>query len=332
MKLNAINNTNVNRQNKIDNKKNNKAYNNNQNFCGIADSATVFWNFVDAGGRGLQFTVEDMLGTNIPRTYKGAMSGYKYTGKINIPSLLQEAIREFLTGPIMTIAPIAILNAATRMTGKTADTHRANIENLSYLAGQLPKEENTPEVFKEKFIKKSVEDLLEQTISKTPDKASVETLSEGILNYGELASKAKTKPEKKAAKEALAELQTTFESIVKSQKENFNGRDLQKARYSTYNGKNGTTAFSNYVSYITNYANDYIRTNTTKSNTIDLAEKTINAFQTSWLGKRGLVIGSMIGLTGVALSVIPKLYTFASGKDNPTGKEIYAEAERRGGK
>ena len=117
MKLTAVNNT-TNRDND-----NNRRVNNNQSFRGAADTLVRFWQFVDNGGRAMQFTVEDMFGTNLPRTYKGAMAGYKYTGKVNVPALLQEAIREFLTGPTMCIAPMLILSLVTKMSGKTADTH-----------------------------------------------------------------------------------------------------------------------------------------------------------------------------------------------------------------
>ena len=105
---------------------------NNPNFKGGADFLVNAWRFIDSS-RGIQFTVEDMLGTNFPRTYKGAMAGYKYTGKVNVPALLQEAVREFLTGPTMTAAPVLILSIACKLSGKTANTHAKNIMNLSHL-------------------------------------------------------------------------------------------------------------------------------------------------------------------------------------------------------
>jgi len=343
MKLNAINNTIVNRQNSNTNKNNNNnnASNNSLNnticqtkqvsFTGFANAATVFWNFVDMGGRGLQFTVEDMLGTNIPRTYKGAMAGYKYTGEINMSALAQEAIREFLTGPLMTLTPFAVLGLAMKMTGKTADTHKQNIENLSYLASLTDANKEAPEVFERKFVTKTVEDLLQQTTQKTPDKETVTGLTEDILNYSALSKKAKTRAEKKEAKKALGALQSKFETIIKSTRDNFDGIDLQKARFSTYNGKTGTTNFDTYVKYITNYVTDYIKTNSSADNGVDLAEKTIKSFQRTWVGRRILTIISMVAVTGIVLSIIPKLYTLASGKDNPSGKAIYAEAQKRGG-
>lgn len=332
MKLEAINNINVNRQNKknitVNNNSNN---NNNMSFKGFADSATALWNFVDKGGRGLQFTVEDMLGTNFPRTIKGGASGYKYTGKINVSALAQEAIREFLTGPIMTATPFAIIHLATKATGKTANTHRKNIENLSYLADQIDKTPVPPELFEKNFVTKVVEDILAQSTGKAANKEDIQTLSNGILEYSKLSKTTKaSKIEKKQAKDALEKLQTTFESIVKSNCDNYKDVDFKAAKFSSCKDAVGSTKFSTYVGFINAYVEDYIKTNKTKDNVVDLAEQTINNFKKNWIGKRILTIVSMIGITSVILSVIPKLYTLASGKDNPNGKAIYAEAQKRG--
>ena len=143
MKLTAIGNQQI-RQKNTNNNQNNK----NVQFKGLTDTLVRTWEIID-GSRGIQFTVEDMLGTNIPRTYSGAMSGYEYTGKINWPYFWQEGIREFLTGPTMTCAPIAILALITKMSGKTASTHKENIVNLSYLAGKLKETELEEEIKKQ---------------------------------------------------------------------------------------------------------------------------------------------------------------------------------------
>lgn len=332
MKLEAINNINVNRQNKR-NTNNNKNSTNNMAFKGFADSATAFWNIVDKGGRGIQFTVEDMLGTNFPRTIKGGASGYKYTGKINVAALAQEAIREFLTGPIMTATPFAIIHFATKAAGKTANTHKKNIENLSYLAGQIDKTPVSPELFEKNFTTKVVEDMLTQSTGKTANKEDVGTLCNGILQYSKLNKIAKkTKAEKNEAKNVLANLQETFESIVKSNCDNYTGVDFKTAKFSSGKNAIGSAKFSTYVDFINAFSEDYIKANKTQDNVIDLAEKTIDSFKKNWVGKRILTIISMIGITGVILSVVPKLYTLASGKDNPNGKAIYAEAQKRGNK
>ena len=143
-------------QNRTKNSNNNKK----TSFKGGADNLIRAWQVID-NSRALQFTVEDMLGTNIPRTYKGAMAGYKYTGEVNVPALLQEAIREFLTGPTMCAVPIAVLALAKKSMGRSSDTHAENIRNLSHLAQSATgKAEN----FKDSFYRTVAEDMLKQTL------------------------------------------------------------------------------------------------------------------------------------------------------------------------
>ena len=335
MKLTAVNNITT-RQN-INNRKNNNQntvtkLNNNVNFKGIADFATVFWNFVDKGGRGLQFTVEDMFGTNFPRTYQGAMAGYEYTHEINWAYLTQEGIREFLTGPTMTLAPIGILALVTKLKGDSANIHRKNISNLSHLADQLPKKNIDKETFKNSFIRLTAQDMLEKTTDKVADKSSVDTLIEGITKYGEQIKAAKTRTQKKQAKETLKNLGATFESIIKSSKDDLSNTSFQTVKYSTKNNQVGTTNFQNYVKYINAYIEDYAKANTGKDGFVNLAKDAIHQFENSARIKRAGTMAAMIFLTGYIMSFIPKLYTFFSGSTNPAGKAIYAEAQKREGK
>ena len=329
MKLTAVSNDTI-KQNKT-NKNNNNKSNNNVHFKGFADSAVVMWDLIDKGGRALQFTVEDMFGTNFPRTYKGAMSGYKYTGKVNIPSLLQEGIREFLTGPIMSVSPFAILAIATALGGKSANTHVKNIDNLSYLMQNVKSAADT-EAFKDDYFKKIVTDMLEKTLdTKQVKDDDVKELFDGIKNYDNIistATKETKKESKRKAKEALNNLQNSFENIIKRSRDTFDGTDFKTAVFSLSENKTATTNFENYIQYASAYANDYIKQNKTKDG-IDLAEQTINAFKKNWMGKRVLTIISMIALTGVIMSIIPKLYTLASGKKNPDTKVFTDVAKER---
>ena len=127
-----------------------------------------------------------MFGTNFPRTYKGAMAGYKYTGEINIPALLQEAIREFLTGPTMCVTPIVVL-ALAKKAGKTVDTHTENIFNLSYILKQTRAEN---EVLKEDdFIKNVLKDLIAKTSGKEANELDINKNElEDLIEKGRLFS------------------------------------------------------------------------------------------------------------------------------------------------
>ena len=359
MKLNAVN-ANTTRQNKQNiNINTNNKQNKNVNFKGFTDTLVKTWEIID-GSRGIQFTVEDMLGTNIPRTYSGAMSGYEYTGEINWPYLLQEGIREFLTGPTMTCAPIAILALITKASGKTANTHKENIVNLSYLASQLkPEQDLDEESFTKEFIKKVTQDTLEKTINSDPraekvaiEEADVDELSNLIIKYTQQTkpennetgfkgilenikgffdktTKSQNKQKNIEAKNIIAQTQEKFEDIVKKQKTSFKDTDFGVAKYSVSNTQTGATAFENYVKYIGAYVNDYAKANKDKEGLINLAQETIVKFRDSWSAKRLGTIGAMIIGTGFIMSFIPKLYTLASGGINPGGKAIYDEAAKR---
>lgn len=331
MRLTAVSNDTV-KQNRA-NKNNNNKINNNMHFKGFADCAVVMWNIIDKGGRALQFTIEDMFGTNFPRTYKGAMSGYKYTGKVNIPSLLQEAIREFLTGPIMSVSPFVILAIATALGGKSANTHVKNIENLSYLMQNINMEDaSDASAFKNNYFKKIITDMLEKTLdTKELQDDDIKELFDGIKNYDNIittTSKETKKRSKQQAKEALNSLQNSFENIIKRSRSTFSGTDFQTAVFSLSENKTATTNFENYVQYASAFANDYIKQNKTEEG-INLARETIQAFKKNWIGKRILTIISMIALTGVIMSIIPKLYTLASGKKNPDTKVFTDVAKER---
>ena len=322
MKLSPINGS-LNTRCQANNNKNNTnaKYNSNQpKFKGGIDTLTKFWQFVDKGGRALQFTVEDMGGTNIPRSIKGAFAGYEYTHEINIPALLQEGIREFLTGPTMCIAPVAILAIANRLTGKTANTHMENIINLSYIMDSLPKETISKEAFENKFYTNAVKDLLEHTIGKQTDASSIEKLTQAIKEY--------SSADKKSAAKMLDNIQTLFEQIVKSQKENYKDSNFLVAKYSIDSTKEGATKFKNYVDYITSYAKDYSKKFSTSNNLVKITNDTINSFKKSWLGKRFVTAASMFFITGVLMSYIPKIYTWASGGVNPNESAIYDEAKK----
>ena len=74
------------------------------------------------------------------------------------------------------------------------------------------------------------------------------------------------------------------------------------------------------------YATAYAQDITKKAKGI-IDSDTIKNFKNSWVGKRALVISSMIGLTGICMSFIPKIYTWASGGVNPNASAIYNEAQ-----
>ncbi len=314
MKLSCVQNVQLDKRNN-----NNKDYNKNLSFTGFASTCARFWRYVDNGGRGRQFMVEDCAETNVPRSIKGALAGRKYTGKINWPAFLQEAIREFLTGPTMCITPIAILAIATKASGKTANTHTENIRNLAYLTNQT--QIASANEFTPKFFETAIEDMLKQTLGKDSiDKDDVSKLVEGLTKYNK-------ETDKKAASKILSDLQGQFESIVKREKDSYKNVNFLEASYSIAKDKKGSTSFKDYMGYVSAWADDFTK-KLNKDNLSTITEDMVKSFKNTWFGKRVFIFGSMFAITAFLMSFIPKIYTLASGKVNPNASTIYDEAQK----
>ncbi len=321
MKLSSVNSVKVVNNRSINNENNrNKQTNNQPNFKGnVVNGLINFWQFIDNGGRALQFTAEDMTGTNFPRSISGARAGKKLNGKYNKKGFIQEFVREFLTGPTMCVVPVLVLNAAIKLSGKTANTHIENIKNLSYLL-----ENTTPGAnLEDSFIKEAVSDMLSQSIGKDKNvsETEIKSIVDGIEEY--------KKATKKGKKTALSSLQTTFENIIKKNKDSYNNVNFLNAKYSLGGGKTGSTNFKNYIEYMVSYIQDY-----NKQFNSNVSSDNIKTFKNSWIGKRLFTIAGMAFITGALMCQIPKIYTKLSGKVNPSASAVYDEAKKRneGGK
>lgn len=345
MKLSSINNSTSIALNSNNNSNNRSKQ---QSFKGIGMTLVNFWQFVDNGGRALQFTVEDMFGTNFPRTYKGAKAGTnipgskknkdseyyanrsfleKLFGNINILGALKEGLREFLTGPTMCVMPVVILNIACKLAGKTSNTHTENIVNLTNL---LDKQIQQTGSFNEKaFFETVAADMLNTTTGVEIDKATAQDLAQKIADYKALlhATGPDTKKSKKQAAALLEEIQNTFQLTVKDNIQNYSDADFLAAKYTVSNVdgvvKTGATKFKNYVNYIVEYSKDFQKYAEKHGSNINLT-----TFKNTWLGRRILTFFSMIVITGFMMSFIPKIYTLATGKINPTASAIYDEAKK----
>lgn len=302
-----------------------KAYNNKSNspsFKGLTQGIVDIWQFVDNHGRAMQFTIEDMTGTNLPRSYKGLMAGKKYTGHFNIPAFLQEAIREFLTGPTMCAVPVFVMWLAKK-TGKNAETRFTNVRNLSYLM------ENTNikqgEDLENAFYSTVVKDMYNKTTSK-------EVADDKVQKMVEIFKKFAKEDNKKEKSNILSEAQKEFENVVKDSLDDHGDANFILAKYSKNANAIGTTKFKDYLGYTTSYYQDFTKKTGSEvtQDFINNFKNNIDVFKKTALGKRVFVVaGGMLALTGILMSQIPKWYTKASGKINPNAKAIYDEASKQ---
>ncbi len=309
----------------INNSVPNRAYNNKKtspSFKGLTQGIINFWQFVDNHGRAMQFTVEDMTGTNLPRSYKGLMAGKKYTGHFNLPAFFQEAIREFLTGPTMCTVPFAVMWLAKK-SGNSADTRFTNIRNLSYIMENtnIQEGQNLEDVFYQNVVK----DMYSKTISKDIADDKIQSMVDIFKRFAK-------EGDKKERSNILNEAQREFEHVIKSSLDDYGNTNFINAKYSKNASMIGETKFKDYLGYATAYCEDFTKKTGKKvtQELIDNFKSHIDNFKKINLGKRAVVVGGgMMALTGILMSQIPKWYTKASGKINPNAKAIYEEAGKQ---
>jgi len=90
-----------------------------------------FWAAIARGGLAASFTVQDMLGTNFPRTFAALDRNKDITGKNNYKAAVEVAIREFTTGPSMFVIPALVLAGATRFSSFAGEANRVSKDNIA---------------------------------------------------------------------------------------------------------------------------------------------------------------------------------------------------------
>jgi len=304
-----------------------------------------FWQMIDNGGKGLQFTVEDMCGTNIERTafaiindiktYNRRKKSYEERRKKgqlrpnekpptlmtikSFPSTMQEGVREFLTGPVMTFAPISILALCKKVMGKSSDIKIKNLINLDNLMKSAIAKAGD-EAITDKFIREVVEDLLAKTLDGENEKANAEEIEKLISAFSSyFKTFSEEKQDKKTISASLENVQKVFEQIIKQNKRNYDNSTFLNAKY-TIGSNVGQTKFKQYVDYASAYLQDITK------NTNKLTIEAVDNFKNNRIGKRILTNLTMFFGTAFLMAKIPEIYTKLSGSINPNGVDIYEQA------
>lgn len=331
-------------------------------FRGLDPTTTMidFWAAVARGGLAASFTVQDMLGTNFPRTFAALDRNKDITGKNNYKAAVEVAIREFTTGPSMFIIPALVLAGASRYSGEAnkvpvdniaifSDIMKGSIDNLSDNKFKnidfktLSKDElqNAGEEIKKVFYK----DVFESIFSQFADIKDI-----NIDEYVDLMLKAENPATPKrnffmsmankrivkngvvvdAKDEILSQLSTKFVADKKSHTQGWG--DFLTAKIIP---GSKSLKISDIIDDMKNYSNDFVKqyistqNKDIKAGSKVLVDKFINNFRDSRIGTRFITNVMMVVATGLFMSIIPKLYT--RNKTNPETDAIYAQVKQQRG-
>lgn len=311
---------------------------------GFLDSAALsVANAIENGGLLVSFTLQDMLGTNIPRPIMGLMRNSKENdGQKNLKFAAKETVREFTTGPSMFAIPGAILFAGKKLAGKTFDVPMQFIKDFgkihadNAINGALTKEEFFKNTFAEMIKNAKNEDVISPETMQKADEFAKElmnarnarktkkTLLEKINRLFTMEKSERVKVntiENAINKRHDQKIIKEFVNISKKYNNNAVHTDYTKAKISD----KASASFKEVVKFMEDYADDIVeKTNKSGKKSNELKEyinKTVNNKVIGRFAANMLMFASVTAF----LTVVPKLYNKAEGEGNAGLKGLMKE-------
>ena len=257
-------------------------------------------NAIENGGLFVSFTLQDMIGTNLPRPIAGLFRNSKENkGEKNTSFALKELVREMTTGPSMFIIPGAMLAAGKPVLGKTIDVPTRQLKAFGDIHAANAKDITTKQEFYEKTFTQIFKNSNLDTGAAT-EKAS---------NF------AKELTNSKDLKSTLSKLSEEFTNIVKQNADDAVNTDFTKAVLAD----NASASFKEITTSMMAYADDVLKK--TKGASAELIEQVANRRVLTRVGTNVAMYAAVLAF----LKIIPKLYNKAEGEGNSGLKGLMKE-------
>lgn len=336
------------------------AYNNTPSFKGMDPTTCLIdmWAAIARGGLAASFTVQDMLGTNFPRTFAALDRNKDITGKNNYKAAVEVAIREFTTGPSMFVIPALVLAGASGFSGEANRVPKDTIAVFSNImkgtmnglqenkfkgvdfssmttaeaqeACKTIKEAFYSDVFKEIFaqynkgdsnidIKEYVDLMMKAEHPDTPKRNFYMSMFNKKVSV--LGKEVDSKDE------IISQLSTKFVADKKAHTKGWGNFLTAKI---IPNGKEFDISHiaADMKNFTDDFARQYVTTQRKNSNGGRvILEKFIDNFRNARMGSRVLTNILMVVATGAFMCIIPKLYT--RNKTNPETDAIYEQVNQQ---
>ncbi len=315
MQVNKVN-TSVQTKNKNINNKNNVQ---NTSFKGIPVGVDKFAlgvaDLIENGGLAVSFTLQDMLGTNLPRPLMGLRRNSKENkGEANKKFALKELIREMMTGPSMFIIPGIIFSLGKKVIGETINVPAKFIKSFGDIHANNPLNEAGKAISKEDFYKNTFTEIIKN--AKSESEVSKETVKTASDFAKRLTHSLK---DKAAKKETINKLSDEFVEISKQHAKDAVHTDFTQAAVSA----NTSASFKTTVEHMISYADDVV-VKASKQDAGKIKEYVQKIANKKVIGRFAANIGIYAAIM-TFLQVIPRLYNKAEGKQNAGLKGLMEE-------
>ena len=265
-------------------------------------------NLIENGGLFVSFTLQDMLGTNLPRPIMGLMRNSKENnGQKNTKFAAKELVREMLTGPSMFLIPMAMLGVGKHLLGKNINVPMKFIQDFGDIHAKAPLNEAGEAISKKEFFSNTFAEMIKKAKGE-------ETISEATKTTAkEWAESLAGATDKKSIKNTINTLTDNYTKIAKENAVNPKYTDFTKVTLDKASGsfKNATAFMMSYADDTVEKTKNYIKTNGADTATAFI-KKMADGSTLKRLGTNAAMFACILGF----LQVIPKLYNKAEGKGN----------------
>ena len=160
-------------------------------FKGVDGVVVATMDAIERGGMAASFTIQDMLGTNIPRTLTALDRNREELGHPNYAHAGEVAIREFVTGPLLFLVPAAILKTST-IWHKAGEVSVNTINSLSDILSDTLK--NVKNLSDDKALSTAFyQDVFKNILENANYKGDIDQKAKGFASQFEKALKAPKK-------------------------------------------------------------------------------------------------------------------------------------------
>ena len=299
--------------------RNEKTINNNTNpnFKGVGAGLDKFAlataDLIENGGLAVSFTLQDMLGTNLPRPIMGLFRNSKENkGEKNKSFAFKELVREMLTGPSMFLIPMAILAVAKKPLGATVNTPMKFIKDFGKIHAANPLGEAGKAITKEGFFKNTFTEILKNA------NLGADAIDGKATEYAKkLAGSLK---DKNLLKDTITQLSDDFVNIAKSHADDVVFTDFTVAKVS----QKTAAPFKETIEHMIAYADDVVVKAAKQTDTSKLPEYIKKLADNKVLTRAGMNVGMYASVLGF-LQIIPRLYNKAEGEGNSGLKGLMKE-------
>ena len=320
---------------KINNIQNNNINNQNQSFKGFGgtavDKMVDVSDKISKAGLVATFIAQDGIGSIIPRIATGFTRNSDKTGKLNYRFAALEACREILTGPPVMLLPILTLGLAQKHIGSTLKSPVSIIESFSNTLKDVfnANKNNITDAakIKQDFYKTGWENALKKTCGGEykPKSGLIDTLV-SLMKEMETAP-VKGKKGTRTVKDIVAQINNLVSEELKVNAD-VKG-SFAKLSYTDGVGKTAKASISAFTDHLHNFSKDFFgKIGDLKSTTLDKVMNVIGETTKKRVGSRVALNFLTMGIVLLYSIVVPKLYKRLN-KTNPGLIGLIDEPEKQ---